>query len=143
MTEQYKLSPENKNSIYTTEHWWNMLSDDSTPVTVLRVQVWRSGIFGIELDESDKERLLAQDDTIVLNDYGVSVDELYSGEFVKYEILNADTYSEEQMEEIRNMMFGEDGEEEFDEDIMEANDWSMDDTIYEVTGGVELELESE
>ena len=121
-----------------------MLSDDVTPVTVLQVQVWRSGIFGIELDETEKERLSSEDGTIVLNDYGVSVDEVYDGTFHKYEILNADTYSEEEMEEIHNMMFGEDdGECEFDEDIMEANDWSMDDTIYEVTGGVELESESE
>ena len=30
----------------------------------------------------------------------------------------------------------------FDQDIMEANDWSMNDTIYEILHGCELELVS-
>ena len=30
----------------------------------------------------------------------------------------------------------------FEQDIMEANDWSMDDTIYEIVNGCELEIMS-
>lgn len=33
-------------------------------------------------------------------------------------------------------------EYDFDRDVMEANDWSMTDTIYEITNGCELELYS-
>ena len=33
-------------------------------------------------------------------------------------------------------------EYEFEQDIMEANDWSMDDTIYEIVNGCELEIMS-
>ena len=56
-----------------------------------------------------------------------------------------------QLEEIHKMMFcSEDNQDEydteeeydFDQDIMEANDWSMNDTIYEITNGCELELAS-
>ena len=85
-------------------------------MTVLHVQVWRGGSFGIELNEPDKEKILAQDDIIVLNDYGVCVEELYSGAFHKYEIQNRDIYDEEEMEEIHKMMFCEDGEDEEDEE---------------------------
>ena len=134
MTEQYKLYPENKHSVYTKKYWCNELSD-GTPVTVLHVQVWRSGIFTVELDETEKEKILAQDE-IVLNEYGVCVDELYDGTFHNYKILNT---CDEEVEEILEMMFRGGTECEFDEDMMDENGWSLDDTIYKVMGGVELE----
>jgi len=128
-------------------------------VTVLHFQVWRWGDFDILLNDTEKEKILAHD-TIVLNDYDIRGGELYGGKFVKYEILNRDTYGADELEEIRKMMFCEDGyedeeyEEEFDQYLMEANgwamkrstdnivrdiDWTMTDTSYEITGGVKLE----
>lgn len=147
--EQYNLYPLNKNCVYTTEHWVNTLSNGKS-VTVLHVQEWRSGTFSIELDEKDKEKLLAQDN-ITLNDCGACVEELTEGWFYESDIKNKDTYNDEELKEIHKMMFcSEDNQDEydteeeydFDQDIMEANDWSMNDTIYEITNGCELELAS-
>ena len=148
-TEVYNLYPQSKNSIYTTEHWVNTLSNRKL-VTVLFVQQWRTGIFTIELDETEKERLLAQDN-ITLNDCGASIDELTDGWYFGTEIKNKDNYNDEELKEIHKMMFCDNDnqaeydsevEYDFDQDIMEANDWSMDDTIYEITNGCELELAS-
>ena len=148
-TEQYNLYPLNKNCIYTTEHWVNKLSNGKY-VTVLYVQQWRSGTITIELDEIDKQKLLAQDN-ITLNDCGACVEELNEGWFYESEIKNKDNYNDGELKEIHKMMFcNEDNQDEydseeeydFDQDIMEENDWSMSDTIYEITNGCELELTS-
>ena len=157
MSEQYTLSPVKQDRMRTTERWTHMLH--RKPVTVLHFQVWRWGNFDILLNDTEKERILAHD-TIVLNDYDIHGGELYGDRFVKYEILNRDTYDADELEEIRKLMFCEDGyededdEEEFDQYLMEANgwsreritdfirsdvDWKMTDTVYEITGGVKLE----
>lgn len=144
---EYTFIPCNKNSIYATEYWENELSDGKS-VTILHVQLWRSGIFSAELTEKEKDAMLAQD-VVVLNHYSCCIDELYSGEFVKYEIVDSCKYSAENMIEIRNLMFCEEEEEEceeefeeeFDQYIMESNGWSINDTIYEVVGGMELDHE--
>ena len=148
-TKVYNLYPKNKNSIYTTENWVNTLSNGKI-VTVLYVQEWRSGTMTIELDETDKEKLLAQDN-ITLNDCGACVEELTEGWFYESEIKNKDDYDDEELKEIHKLMFcGEDNQDEYDseeeydfeQDIMEENNWSMNDTIYEVMNGCELELVS-
>ena len=41
------------------------------------------------------------------------------------------------------MVYGDDEDEEFNEDTMEENGWSMDDTIYGFTTGCELTLISD
>ena len=125
-TEVYNLYPQSKNSIYTTEHWVNTLSNRKL-VTVLFVQQWRTGIFTIELDETEKERLLAQDN-ITLNDCGASIDELTDGWYFGTEIKNKDNYNDEELKEIHKMMFCDNDnqaeydsevEYDFDQDIME------------------------
>ena len=101
-------------------------------------------------DETEKERLLTQDN-ITLNDCGACIDELTDGWYFGTEIKNKDNYNDEELKEIHKMMFCDNDnqaeydsevEYDFDQDIMEANDWSMDDTIYEITNGCELELAS-
>jgi hypothetical protein len=147
--ECYNIYPENKDCIYTTEHWSNSLSSGKQ-VTVLYVQQWRDGTFTVELDEKDKEELLAKED-IVLNDIGASVEDISSGWFYETKIQNEDNYSDEEKKEIHKLMFcdkdneddyNSEGEYDFEQDIMEANDWSMDDTIYEIMSGFELEKTS-
>jgi hypothetical protein len=124
--EAYNVYPRDKDCIYTTEHWTNTLSNGKV-VTVLHVQQWRSGTFSIEVDEVEKEKLLAQE-SIVLNDCGASVEELSEGWFYECKVKNEESYGEE--------------EYDFDQDLMEANDWSLDDTVYEIMGGCEMELTS-
>lgn len=145
--EAYHVYPRDKDCIYTTEHWINTLSNGKV-VTVLHVQQWRSGTFSIEVDEVEKENLMAQE-SIVLNDCGASVEELSEGWLYECKVKNEALYDDKDLKEIHRKMFHDednddeyDSEEEydFDQDLMEANDWSLDDTIYEITGGCEMEL---
>lgn len=147
--EAYNVYPQDKDCIYTTEHWTNTLSNGKV-VTVLHVQQWRSGTFSIEVDEVEKEKLMAQE-SIVLNDCGASVEELSEGWFYECKVKNEELYDNKDLKEIHRRMFRDDdndheydsGEEyDFDQDLMEANDWSLDDTVYEITGGCEMELTS-
>jgi len=74
------------------------------------------------------------------------------GWFFETKIKNEGNYSDEEKREIHKLMYcdkdNEDeyqcgdvlGFDEFEQDIMEANDWSMDDTIYEIMDGCELEI---
>jgi hypothetical protein len=148
-TEMYYVYPKNKNSIYTTEHWVNTLSNGKI-VTILYVQEWRSGVITIELDEVEKEKILSQEN-IILNDCGACIEELSEGWFFDSEIKDRHTYDYEELKEIHKMMFcDEDNQDEydyeedydFDQDIMETNDWCMDDTTYEILGGCDLQLAS-
>ncbi len=145
----YCIYPESKDSIYTTEHWINQLSNGKN-VTVLYEQQWRDGSFNIELSTKDKETLLTQD-SIILNDHGACVEELSNGWFYECKIENKDQYNDEELKEIHKLMFyDKDNEDEYDnieekdfnnfeQDIMEANDWSMNDTIYEICCGFDIE----
>tara|TARA_B110000003_G_C16439827_1_gene453579 strand:+ start:166 stop:624 length:459 start_codon:yes stop_codon:yes gene_type:complete len=147
--EYYCIYPESKDSIYTTEHWTNQLSSGKN-VTVLYEQQWRDGSFNIELSPKDKETLLTQD-SIILNDHGACVEELSNGWFYECKIENKDQYNDEELNEIHKLMFyDKDNEDEYDnieekdfnnfeQDIMEANDWSMNDTIYEICCGFDIE----
>ena len=144
--EAYNVYPESKDSVYTTEHWTNQLSNGKR-VTVLHVQQWRNGSFTIELSEKDKETLMTQEH-IILNDHGASVEELSSGWFYETEIKNEDSFNDEEKKEIHRLMFCDKEDEDaynseekyyFEQDIMEANNWSIDDTIYEIYCGFEIE----
>ena len=150
-SEEYHLYPKNKECTYTTEHWNNQLSNGKQ-VTVLYVQQWRDGEFTIELDEKEKAIILTNDN-IILNDWGACTEEISSGWFYETKIKNEETFNDQEKKEIHKLMFcDKDNEEEycnddlnfnnFEQDIMEANDWSMDDTIYEIVNGCELEIMS-
>ena len=148
-TDEYHLYPINKNCIYTTEEWNNQLSNGKL-VTILYVQQWRDGEFTVELDEKTKENIL-KEDNIILNDLGACTEEITSGWFYETKIKNEENYSDEEKKEIHRLMFRDKDNEDaynsqeeydFEQDIMEANDWTMDDTIYEVVNGCELELMS-
>lgn len=144
----YNIVPLNKNSVYTTEHWTNILKNGLT-VTVLYTQQWREGYFTIDVTENEKNALNT-DDTIVLNDHGASVEELVSGWDYEHEIKNKEKYTDIELKEIYRLMYcSEDNKDEYDsdedhdfnQDIMEENEWTMDDTIYEIYNGFEFEDE--
>jgi hypothetical protein len=144
MTEEtrvYTIKADYKNSTYATENWTNTLSNGKR-VTILATLEYRSGEFEIELTDIEKEEILKKE-SIVLNDYGCCANELWEGWGPDIEIKNEDRYTEEEICEIKNMVYGEDEDEEFNEDTMEENGWSMDDTIYGFTTGCELTLISD
>jgi hypothetical protein len=138
----YKITADYKNSTYATEQWTNALSNGKQ-VTILATLEYRSGDFEIELTDAEKESILKKE-SIVLNDYCVSVNELWSGWGPDIEIKNEDMYTEEEICEIKKLAYGEDEDEDEDfNEIMEENGWSMNDTIYGFTTGCELEEISE
>ena len=146
----YNIYPSEKNTIYTIEHWSNALSNGKH-VTILYTQNWRNGTFSNEMNDEDKDKLEAQSDVIILNDIGASVDELDEGWDYATEIKNKDQYNDEELREIHSLMYCDDNNDEynynsepdFDPDIMENNKWDLDDTIYELYDGCELELTSD
>lgn len=147
--EYYNVYPENKDCVYTTEHWVNHLSNGKQ-VTVLFVQQWRDGTFTIDLNETNKEKLLTEDH-IVLNDWGGCTEQLISGWFYETQIKNKEQYNDAEIQEIHKLMFCNNNNKDeyncedaldfnnFEQDVMETNGWFMEDTIYEIFNGFELE----
>tara|TARA_B000000477_G_C5961851_1_gene172451 strand:+ start:37 stop:504 length:468 start_codon:yes stop_codon:yes gene_type:complete len=146
----YNIYPNEKDTIYTIEHWSNTLSNGK-PVTILHTQYWRDGTFSNEMTDEDKEKLEVQTDVIILNNIGASVEELEDGWYYGTEIKNKDKYNDDELREIRQLMYCRDNNDEynddddnvFETDIMEINEWILDDTIYELYDGCELELTSD
>jgi hypothetical protein len=136
----YKVTPKLKKCTYSTEIWDNIICNKK--VVLEKTILWRYGEFNIEIYEKEKEELLKKDH-ININDYG--------GEFIcttdgceeTFEIKNIEKYSENEKEEIYKSIY-ENIEEEilFDESVLEEeNGWTLDDTIYEIYNGFDLELE--
>ena len=143
----YNVYPNEHDTIYTTEHWSNTLSNGKH-VTILYTQYWRDGTFSIEMNDEDKEKLEVQTDVITLNDIGASVEKLIDGWYYDTEIKNKDKYDDEELREIHRLMYCGDNNEYsdndvFDSDIMETNELNLDNTIYELYEGCELELTSD
>ena len=109
----YRVTPIDKSSVYATEHWTNQLSNGKI-VTVLYTLQFDDGVFHFEITDEEKDQLL-QKDHIIVNDWNASTEEI---------------------EEIHNSMYvcnGYDNEDnDFNQDIMEENGWSMEETIYEI-----------
>ena len=146
----YNIYPNEKDTIYTIEHWSNTLSNGKH-VTILYTQNWRHGTFSNEMNDEDKEKLEVQTDVIILNDIGASVEELDEGWDYETKIQNKDEYNDEELREIHRLMYCDNNnieysyndEYNFDSNIMEINEWNLNDTIYELYDGCELELTSD
>ena len=146
----YNIYPNEKSTIYTIEHWSNTLSNGKH-VTILYTQNWRDGTFSNEMNDEDKEKLEVQTDVIILNDIGASVEELDEGWDYETKIQNKDEYNDEELREIHRLMYCDNNnieysyndEYNFDSNIMEINEWNLNDTIYELYDGCELELTSD
>ena len=142
----YHLTPDYKKCTYQTEQWNNTLSNGKC-VRFEITNYFYCGTFVIELTDKEKEEILKKD-SIILNDYtGVSVESLDSGCDYSDEIYNKDSFTYEELKEIHRLLYldPEDKEsytsdcDDVDEDVLEKNGWSMDDTIYGIDTGCELE----
>ena len=147
-SQLYQLHNAYKKTIYATEQWNNVLKNGKH----VRYEITTNfywGTFEVELTEKEKNELLKKNE-IILNDIpGCCFQELDSGCDHEERIVNEDNYTEEEKKEIHRLLyFDEDDkdvydpecEDDVDESILEANDWSMDDTIYGIeSGGCTLE----
>jgi hypothetical protein len=138
--KEYLVTPSYKKSTYSNELWTNTINNKN--VTMVNTVMWRRGEFIVKLYDKEYEELL-EEDNIIINDH--------SGEFIStddgcertVEIKDIEKYSEEEKKEIYDLIY-EDVEEEIllDDDVLEEEKgWMLDDTIYEIYGGFELELQ--
>ena len=85
---------------------------------------------------------------ILVSDYDAELETLSDGQSISLRIKNSKDYSNEEVFEIKKMLFvskqesdiieEDDIEEEFNEDIMEEHSWILNDTIYGFTSGCKL-----
>lgn len=154
-THTYNISAEYKKSTYQTEHWSNIISTGKY-VTLLVTTYFRWGSFEIILTDKEKEEILKKE-SIVINDYDCSCNELIDGCSQDDEIENEEQYTEEELREIKKLIYWYqeetddemneeyDSEEEYilDMDVLEANGWDLSDTTYGIDSTCELELISD
>jgi len=134
----YSVSAESKNSTYTNEYYSNTICGKK--VVLIITTVWRWGEFNISIYEKDKESILNMN-PLIINDH--------CGEFIStengwpddVEIKHFDSYSNEEKMAIYESVF-EDIENKVVNDscvLEDENGWVLDDTIYEIYCGFELE----
>ena len=132
----YTLTNEYKKGSYENEHWTNMICGKR--VTLIITTTYRWGEFEVTLTEEEKEKMMSED-IVCVNDYDSSFVSNTDGCDLTSEVKNLDSYSEEEKQAIFESIY-EDIEEEIlkDQDDLEEDGWDLDDTIYEIVGGVEL-----
>jgi hypothetical protein len=146
-SKMYYLTADYKKSTYQTEQWNNTLSNGKrVRFEITNYFYW--GTFEIDLTDKQKEEILKKK-SIILNDYGVFVESLDIGCDYSDEICNKESYTPEELKEIHRLLYLDpDDKESYTsdchdvvEDVLEQNGWSMDDTIYGIDTGCELELQ--
>jgi len=141
----YSLTADYKKCTYQIEHWTKDINGKKVTLLVYTYFYW--GTFEIVLTDKEKEEILKKD-SIILNDYCISCPELDSGCDQYEDIENEDSYTEEELLEINRLIYRPIDDEDYDSDeeysldtsVLEQNGWSMDDTIYGMDTGCELEL---
>lgn len=148
-TKIYHLTADYKKCTYQTEQWNNVLSNGKhVRFEITNVFYW--GTFEVELTDKEKEEIL-QKKSIILNDYSASCEQLDDGCEYYDEIYNKDQFSSEELKEIHRLLYLDPNDKEsytsecddVDESVLERNGWSMDNTIYGINSGCELELISD
>ena len=130
---KYLLIPHFNKSLTEIVCWTRTLTNGKS--VVLKVfNVYRCFKIEIELDDLEKAEILKMD-TILLNNYSFIPDEM-EGCDCWSEIVNIETFTEEELTEI--------DEDNIDIDFLDDSDeWTSDyDTIYELSGGCDLSEKS-
>jgi hypothetical protein len=142
-SKSYTLMAEYKKSTYQTEKWTNKMSNGKV-VTFLITTYFRWGKFTITISDEEKEKLLKKD-SIIINDYNCSCDELWDGCYRYEELENKEKYNSKELKEINKLLYYNEEDDDIEknvkeieydeddpveEDLLEANGWTMDDTEY-------------
>ena len=140
----YKVTASYKKSTYQKEEWVNKLSTGKH-VTYYITTYFRWGDFEVELTDNEKKNILENDDTVIMNNYSASVNELWDGVSHHEEIKDEEKYTSDEMKEIKKLLFYSKEDDEYrdedygiDIDLLEENGWDLDDTEYGINGGCEL-----
>ena len=143
--KSYIIRPIYKKSALEKQEWVNTLSNGKS-VTVLICNLYRWASFTIELTDKEKEEVLNKDE-IILGDYEFELIEMCDGGCDFYvDICGEESYSNEEKEEIDNLIYKysgevpefEDEDDSYSEDKMEHNGWCETDCHY-ILGKCELD----
>ena len=131
----YIIKPKYKKSSFSNEYWKNKIEDKE--VTIIVTIQWRWSSYSINLTDEQK-KIVEDSDNILLSDYDYEFIDNDDGceRFVVIE--NENNYTEKELKAIYETFY-EDEDEIYDEDFMENNGWDLDDTTYEINGGIELD----
>jgi len=138
--KMYSVSAESKNSTYTNEYYSNTICGKK--VVLIITTMWRWGEFNISIYEKDKESILNMN-PLIINDHCGEFISTENGWQDDVEIQNFDSYSDKEKLAIYESVF-EDVENKVVNDscvLEDENGWELDDTIYEIYCGFELEEE--
>jgi hypothetical protein len=147
-SHMYHITADSKKRTYQHEHWTKDINGKKVTLSVYTYFYW--GIFEITLTDKEKEEILKKE-SIILNDYNVSCEEMDSACEQWEDIENEESYTEEELLKINQFIYRpvadedydsdkDDEEYEYNEDVLRKNGWHMDDTIYGLDTGCELEL---
>lgn len=139
--KEYKVSPLYKKSTYEVGYWTKELCNKK--VVLLITTVWRWGEFAISIYDKER-RLVLEQNPLVINDYSGECLSTTDGCEYIVEIKDLDSYSEEEKEVIFEDVYEDRENEDFyDECTLEEKGWELDETIYEIYGGIVMENEEE
>ena len=139
-TKCYLVTPSYKNSVYEDIMYTKYYGD--TRVSLKVTKIWRYGEFEVDLTISESKEIIKLNE-VNLNEYctcAASTDNL-----VEYdaEVLNIDKYDKQLQKQINLDVF-EDVDNEYpydDSELVDEHGWEIDDTLYSIVGGVELDKE--
>tara|TARA_X000000950_G_C13556311_1_gene513673 strand:- start:160 stop:621 length:462 start_codon:yes stop_codon:yes gene_type:complete len=134
----YIIEPKYKKSSFSNEYWINRILNKD--VTVVVTVQWRWSVFSINLTDEEKNKLNNLID-INISDYDYEFDNMTDACERFIFIKNENNYTARELKEIYMMIYDNDEEEEYDEEIMEQNNWILEDTTYEISGGFILKEE--
>ena len=132
----YTVTNAYKKSSYENEHYSKIILGKR--VTLIITTVYRWGEFEVTLTEEEKKKIL-NEDIVCLNDYDSSFVSNIDGCEQFEEIEDLKDYTDDEKRAIYKDIY-EDVENKilFNKSELEDNDWDLNDTIYELVGGIDL-----
>lgn len=135
MERTYLIEAEYKKSTFSHEYWTNCINGKS--VTIKVSIMWRWGEFTITLTDEQKKEI-EKKDCVNISDYNYDFISTDDGCERFIEIQDEESYSKDDLKNIYESLYEDIDEEIFDELFMEENGWDLEDTTYEISGGVKL-----
>ena len=138
-TKCYLVTPVYKKSVYEELMYTKYYGD--TRVSLKVTKIWRYGKFHVDLTDLEAKEIVKLNE-VNLSNYCTEVictDNLYDYE---PEIIDIDKYDEELQKQINLDVFEDvDNESPYDDaELVDEHEWELDDTLYSIVGGVELDV---
>jgi hypothetical protein len=147
MGHNYMIEARNKKSTYEKEEWHNKLKNGKNIIVEITT-FYRWGTFTATLTKNDIKEIENLDRVIINNYDDFELIDMIDGCSAYIEITNENTYTKEELIEIKNLMYCYDGnkytiedeeeEPEFDICEFEENGWESYDCEYGIDGGCSI-----